>query len=189
METKTIKNIEIEFSERVKELLNKGYWVNVETMNMFGNETTKIDLTNGETVVRVLLREYPVETVGNWYFHCIEIKEVEFQCGKVSHWDDKGKLINEHKYYDIGSNVYTDSVEKVTKIANIRFERMWRNRRLHFKHINYQDDVILKILKNHKGYKRIKRDQIIDVCRAYNGDSKDCYIIYVAEKKPLYVYF
>ena len=55
-------------------------------------------------------------------------------------------------------------------------------------HIKYNPDTILKVLKNHRGYKRLKANDIIRVdkvqeyCRKY-------YIIHIVGKEPIRVYF
>lgn len=55
-------------------------------------------------------------------------------------------------------------------------------------HIKYNPDTILKVLKNHRGYKRLKANDIICVdkvkeyCRKY-------YIIHIVGKEPIRVYF
>lgn len=50
------KAIDVKFSETVAEWMAKGYVINTGTMSGFGSrEQTKIDLTNGKEIIRVLL--------------------------------------------------------------------------------------------------------------------------------------
>lgn len=52
------KEIDMKFSETVAEWMAKGYIINTGTMNGIGSEEkTKVDLTNGKEIIRVLLSD------------------------------------------------------------------------------------------------------------------------------------
>lgn len=52
------KAIDMKFSETVAEWMAKGYVINTGTMNGIGSEEkTKVDLTNGKEIIRVLLSD------------------------------------------------------------------------------------------------------------------------------------
>lgn len=54
--------------------------------------------------------------------------------------------------------------------------------------LNYNPDVVLRVLKRHKGYKRLKAKDIVRVDRVRRY-AREQYIIYVVDKEPIRVYF
>lgn len=60
------------FTERVNEYIIQGYWFNLESLGGQQGEVSKVDLTNGKEVIRVLLRS----TLEYWHIEILGVYDV-----------------------------------------------------------------------------------------------------------------
>lgn len=77
------------FTNKVNEYLNKGYIINSSTMSGSQGEIAKIDLTNGEDIIRVMINDC-------WYGHYNDYSGYEIYVGRA--------IKTEYKIHSYGSS-------------------------------------------------------------------------------------
>lgn len=100
--TKTELNII--FTAKVNNYLAKGYTFHLSTMGGSQSEIGKVDLTNGEEIIRILL-EHTTETVEE-SFHFLDCYRITV--GKATDWNGWGtiwnqdlEVLDQEKYYPV----------------------------------------------------------------------------------------
>lgn len=130
------------FTAKVTEYLAKGYTIYTDSMAGHQGETAKVDLTNGEEVIRILLEDGPVwdKVTGTHYNRVYSVKvgratEVQEGIGGKDIWNDKLEILDQEDYY-LPSWKDTDHlVSKEEAAAN------WKKRRERARaHSSCQDD-------------------------------------------------
>lgn len=104
------KEIEKIYSDIIADYFNKGYYINMNTMNGSQlNEIAKIDLTNGKEVLRVMLcgSNTDRDNEYNYDLHYISIvigRNTDKLCGNRSDiiWNNYLEILSEQRFYEIG---------------------------------------------------------------------------------------
>lgn len=175
-----MKDIERRYTDIINDYIRKGYWVYTKTMSGHQGEITKVDLTNGEHIIRILidrdsdrLDEVPWSRIEMIKIYVLEY----FNFTTDTLWFSKGNVIDCQVFYQIyGSyshncdSAFTDNKDTYMSIANKQWNRyktstVMENISLN----NYDIDTIHRIVTNKRGYKRCKREDIKDVVRTYYG--------------------
>lgn len=104
------KEIEKIYSGIIADYLNKGYYINMNTMSGSQlNEIAKIDLTNGKEVLRVMLcgSNTDRDNEYNYYLHYISIiigrntDKLYNNHGDII-WNNHLEILSEQRFYEIG---------------------------------------------------------------------------------------
>ena len=106
--------INAKFTQKVAEYMAKGYTINTATMSGSQGEIAKIDLTDGNEIIRVLLNSFhnPCESIENrWY----SFSGVSLIVGRVTDkvapnvpdtwitaWTDNLAILHTEEYFEIG---------------------------------------------------------------------------------------
>ena len=145
-----MKYVEInkKFTEAVAKYMMKGYHINSNTMGGSQGEIAKIDLTDGNEVIRILLdKNHEHIQVGEKKYDRESVETVTLIIGKVVYlndmtidtdcvfgttiWNDSLETIEEYKFYMIiedrksGNDEYSDNYDEVVEIYRKRNYRMW----------------------------------------------------------------
>ncbi len=109
-------DINRKFTEAVTEWIGKGYIINSATMGGSQGEISKVDLTNGSEIIRVLLNStgHPITKIED-RFYSFDI--VELTVGRVTDqivpnspsvwdtvWNEHLEVISSEEFYEIGRN-------------------------------------------------------------------------------------
>lgn len=98
------------YTKTVTEWLSKGYTINTATMNGSQGEITKIDLTNGKEIIRIMLSNFNE----SFYNQGVEIlvghsleKNVKPNSSDTwgTIWSQNLEVISSQKFYQIGKSV------------------------------------------------------------------------------------
>jgi hypothetical protein len=176
------------FTAKVAELIARGMWINGETMSGTQGEICKVDLTDGQRLVRVLLandrtdfHDTVVLLVGtarddSWKKH-------------TTVWNDSLKETDREVFYKIRRDWYVDSFQEAERISDLHMARVrarenadtdWRGgTRHHFTDLTAARKIALPALRRHPGCKSKRASDIVDVYKeTYRG--KNTYIIETA---------
>ena len=108
------ESINRRYTEVIAEWLAKGYTINSATMSGHQGEISKIDLTDGKEIIRVLLGNLSgaSEKIGDRYYH---MEGVELITGRVTDdvmpnspntwsniWNNRLEVLSSEKFYEIG---------------------------------------------------------------------------------------
>lgn len=108
------ETINRKFTETVAEWMARGYTINTATMGGSQGEVSKIDLTDGKEIIRVLLGNLSgaSEKIGDRYYH---MDGVELITGRVTDdvmpnspntwsnvWNEHLEVLSSEKFYEIG---------------------------------------------------------------------------------------
>lgn len=176
----TKSEVYMEYTKKVNEYLQNGYYVYCATMKGTQGDVSKIDLTNGIEIIRIRLNN---GITGLYKFNCSDgvfIKVEKYTQDMFNHnmfdidilWNDKGTELFYKEYYKLEnkykSNIFTDNIDEIKRIGKIRENRirikMYPNRA-----ILTDKRKLLSIVKTKKGYKSTRLKDIIGLYRIYNG--------------------
>lgn len=130
------KDINAKSTAKVAELIARGYTINTATMSGSQGEISKVDLTDGKEVIRVLLDRFSGYAFG---------EGLEIKVGKVSAregvipnavsglcartiWNDRLEIISSETYYQVGSrsrngSTYYGTEEEANEARKKQLER------------------------------------------------------------------
>lgn len=160
------------YTEIVTEYMNKGYTINTASMRGSQGEITKIDLTDGTEIIRILIGSF--HEYNDWGTEGIEIL-----VGKVTDdvkpnsnnhwgtiWNDHLEIIHQERFYEIGRhgiNFYgsKEEAERANKIRSKRWEFHRRNEETRTR-LNSKKaiEIAEKIIRTKFNYKRINISEI-----------------------------
>ena len=162
------KDIDKKYTDMVKRYMDMGYWINVNSMSGTQGEKSRVDLTNGKHVLRIMLtitsglddelERYMVST------YKLSISEYSDTTNNLL-WSNKGNVLFEEWWYEIGNNnkAYTNSKDECIALKKKSLDR----RKLNIKRdenykklIRYNASIIANIVKKHKG-KNFKVKEVI----------------------------
>ncbi len=129
------KDINAKFTAKVAELIARGYTINTATMSGSQGEISKVDLTDGKEVIRVLLDRFSGYAIGEGLE--IKVGRVPASEGVIPNavsglgariiWNDKLEIISSETYYQVGrsrnGNVYYGTEEESNEARKKQLER------------------------------------------------------------------
>lgn len=190
---KVIKRAELDkkFTEAVMKYMNKGLFVATSSMSEYQGEEGKIDLTDGNSTYRVLMYKTHKQFQG---VIIVEVRKYDEYVTRGMHilWNDEGELVETvFTAYEIetrGSreNVYVETEEEAKRISDLQMDRYrgyggyWRELPK-FDVTKVRDAVRAQ---NKRGYKRVKRADIVRVERRHD---KAQYRIEIAGKPSIVI--
>ena len=115
------------FTQKVSDLMAKGYVLNPETMGGSQGEIAHIDLTNGSEIIRVLM-ETSFDHTGYGDILSIRVGRATDDCwgGRRTIWNNRLETLSEIKLAKISESFYT-TLEEGQRMAELRYSR-WRTR-------------------------------------------------------------
>lgn len=174
------KEIEAIFTQKVADLIQKGYTFNCNTMSGHQGEIAKVDLRKGNEIIRVLMFEE--HSFRNGDTLQVVVGRNTKNVGKHRHdtiWNGDLEIIEETKFYKISDNFYVETEEEYKAIEEKQFDR-WRS---HNKKVwtRLNDDakaIVLPFAKRQRGYKTCK---VKDIERVEKNCSEHgtCYAVTV----------
>ena len=177
------------YTEKVAELLAKGYILHPETMGGSQGEIAHIDLTNGSEILRVLIENCGWEDESYGDVLSIRIGRCT-ESLRGSHpiiWNNRLETLFEIKLAKIGENFYT-TLEEGKRMAEVRYSR-WRNRdREQRKELgDAYKSVALRWLRRQPRMKTCKLEDIERMTRRTRSDGTACFEI-EARGKTFYLH-
>lgn len=189
----TKSEVYMEYTKKVNEYLQNGYYVYCATMKGTQGDVSKIDLTNGIEIIRIRLNN---GITGLYKFNCsggVFIKVEKYTQDMFNHnmfdvdilWNDKGTELFYKEYYKLEnkykSNIFTDNIDEIKRIGKIRENRikMYPDRE-----ILTDNKKLLSIVKTKKGYKSTRLKDIIGLYRTCDG-----YMIKLFDGRNIRFYF
>lgn len=167
------KEIEAIFTQKVNELIQKGYTFNCNTMSGHQGEIAKVDLRKGGEIIRVLMCEE--HSFRNGDTLQVIVGRNTKNVGKHRHdtiWNGDLEIIEETKFYKISDNFYVETEEEYKAVEAKQFDR-WRS---HNKKVwtRLNDDaraIVLPFVKRQRGYKTCKVKDIdrVEKCVTARG--------------------
>ena len=190
----TKSELYMEYTKKVNEYLQNGYYVYCTTMTGGTQEdVSKIDLTNGIEIIRIRLNN---GITGLYKFNCsggIFIKVEKYTQDMFNRnifdvdilWNDRGIELFYKEYYnlenDYKSNVFTDDIDEIKRIGKIRENRVKMN---FDREILTDNKKLLSIVKKKRGYKSTRLKDIIGLYRTCDG-----YMIKLFDGRNIRFYF
>ena len=177
------------YTEKVTELLAKGYIIHPETMSGSQGEIAHIDLTNGSEILRVLMEsrcsfdEGYGDTVSIRVGRCTD--EIRGSWNTI--WNDRLETLSEIKLGKISEDFYT-TLEESKRMAAVRFSR-WKVRH-HDQRKELGDaykSVALRWLCRQPRMKSCKLEDITRMTRRTRSDGTACFEI-EAKGKSFYLH-
>ena len=187
----TIDDINRKFTEIVSNYIRRGFTINIGTMGGSQGEEGRVDLTNGESVIRVLLDRFVDygELALDGYEIVVgtatdDVKPNEY--GHVVIWNSRLDVIEHHKFYFVSNSSYGTYGKKffgdeaaAKAAAEKRFERCSRKRK-----VNERKQFAGKALKiaesvvrRHMGIKNVSKDKL-EVYKAREGGKNKYFVKY-----------
>lgn len=149
------------FTDKVNEYIAKGYIINSATMTGSQGEVAKIDLTDGNEIIRIMIKEC-------WYNHC-EYKGYEIFVGKAN----KGKhYINAYgSFKTLWNNELTEIFNESYYQADYRKNKDWF---VTEKEIKENFKKVEERFKNHYVYPQPLSDKVKDIVLKYVRRQPKC---------------
>ena len=187
----TIADINRKFTEIVSDYIRRGFTINIGTMGGSQGEEGHVDLTNGESVIRVLLDRFVDygELALDGYEIVVgtatdDVKPNEY--GHVVIWNNRLDVIERHKFYFVSNSSYGTYGKKffgdeaaAKSAAEKRLERCSRkhkvNERRQFagKALKIAESVV----RRHMGIKNVCKDKL-EVYKTREGGKNKYFVKY-----------
>ena len=183
----TKQDIRNAYTQKVAELLAKGYSIFPDTMGGSQGEIAHIDLTNGSEILRVLLERglcwdrledgYNGEMVKLTVGRAAPDTRIYNWDGTV--WNNRLEKISEIKWAEIGArrrpdgNGWYTTIEEGVRISKIQMER-YRNREAHRRETldGAYKSAALRWLRKQPKMKSCRPDEIEKVERVWDDDGR-----------------
>lgn len=191
---KVIKREELDkkFTEAVMKYMNKGLFIATSSMSGHQGEEGKIDLTDGKSTYRVLMYKTHKRFQG---VIIIEVRKYDEYVTRGMHtlWNDEGDLVEtvftayEIQIRGCGDNVYVETEEEAKKISDLQLERYIRSDTYYWnKLLSFNAETVRDAVRatGERGYKRVKKADIVKVERRYD---KAQYRIEIAGKPSIVI--
>ena len=180
------------FTAKVNEYLAKGYTFNTETMAGSQGEIAKVDLTNGEEIIRVIMeREYNWE-LGDYFTIIVgRATEVEPGIGGSTIWNKDLEVLDQEIFYQAAHNSdYLITEEEAERNANKHQARMARRTSNMIEEV-ITDKALIKALvpyiQHLKGCKSVKARHLARVSKRSLSDGTYRYTICIEKKNTIKV--
>ncbi len=165
-----LKEINQRFTEIVADFISKGYIINTTTMNGSQGEISKIDLTDGVEIIRVV-----VDTFSDWRN---DIEGVSITVGRawgagkphtsdgVTIWSNKLEILHVEQFYKIGESRKSGNyygTEKEAKAATAVRHKRYGYRKRWREVEDFTDkamEIAKKVISREFGYKKIAEKEI-----------------------------
>lgn len=190
----TYADINEEFTGVVKSYLRMGYVINTSTFFSHENEIAHVDVTDGNRVVRVLLRRF-VEIVG---FDCLGGLEVfagEVPADEITPngdelgdiiWNGHLVMLTQDRFYSLGARYHKKQVfwtkEYALHSEQVRYARMLRKNEHESKPRMFESDMAYRIaglyIRRKLGKNRVSRSDT----KIYRGSDYGSYVIVYRNK-------
>lgn len=168
------------FTAKVNEYLAKGYTFNTDTMSGSQGEIAKVDLTNGEEIIRIILsKEYDgwksnTDYYLSDYFQILVGRATEVTGASYDRtiWNNKLEVLEQEKYYMAG---YRQTEYLISEEEAIENAKKWTARRTASKWAKEEKEItdpgfikaLLPYIHQEPGCKSIKARHIIKVYREH----------------------
>lgn len=156
--------INTRYTEIVTEYMTKGYTVNTSSMGGSQGEIAKIDLTDGNEIIRILVTSFH-----DWRN---DVEGIEIIVGKSTDdvkphsngrhetiWDNRLEVVHSERFYQIGryGNDYYGTEDDAKRASEVRSERYERR---HIASKKYEAsekamEIAYRVVRTKFGYKRI----------------------------------
>lgn len=166
---KTTSDIRKQYTAKVSEYLAKGYEICIETMSGTQGEMAKVDFVKDNEIIEVRLDE-----VHRYREHdriVITVEKYErperLESRWTTLWIGKGETIEEISFYKVDEKgkYFTSSLEEIEEIKNKKYARWEMRYSRDRKELAFNPETIVRIARNHAGFKRTKADDIYKVTK------------------------
>lgn len=157
------------YTEIVAEYMGKGYAINTATMNGSQSEVAKIDLTDGNDIIRII-----IDTFSDWK---AGTDGIEIIVGKATDnvkpndnrtwytiWNGHLETIRVERFYNIAHNadyyVTEDEAKKANEIRNERSAIRYSSDKGQFTPSERAIEIAKKIIKRKFGYVRVNTSEV-----------------------------
>lgn len=185
------------YTEIVMEYISSGYYFNTTTMSGSQGEIAHTDLTDGKTIIRIVMDDFR-----DWHSEKEGVEIIVGKCtdeyvkpnrksGYNTIWNNKLEVIRSEKFYQIGrENRSGDKFYGTEEEANAAIKK--RHERYEARRINSKQElseeakkIVLSYIKRQPKCKSVKISDIESVYRitAYNQSNK----YYVEAKDKRYI--
>lgn len=176
------------FTAKVAELMAQGMWINGETMSGTQGEICKVDLTDGQRLVRVLMANDSTDFYDTIVILVGEASNDNWK-KHTTVWNDSLKETDRKVFYRIRRDWYVDSFREAERISKIHAARVeargnvgadWRGAtRYQFPRWEEARKIVLPALRRNPGCKSKRASDIIRVYKeTFRG--KNTYFIETA---------
>ena len=184
--------LNIIFTAKVNEYLAKGYTFNTETMSGHQGEIAKVDLTNGEEIIRVIMERKHSWELGECFTITIG-RATEVEPGITDTiWNNKLEVLDQEIFHQAGyGSDYLITEEEARKNANKRKARVARRTYHNTKEEVITDKAHIKALlpyiQHLKGCKSVKARHLTEVSKRFLANGTYHYTIYIEKKNTVKV--
>ena len=154
------KEIEAIFTQKVNELIQKGYTFNCNTMSGHQGEIAKVDLRKGGDIIRVLMCTEYSRTADM-------LSVIVGRASKVSNrryetiWNGNLEIVEKLKFYKVSENFYVETEAEWQNIRNMRRERFCRKDKPRFVTLSEKaGEIVLPFVRRQYGFKTCKLKDI-----------------------------
>ena len=184
-----MSDIDVIFTQKLNELLSKGLRIHTLPMGGSQGDRARVCLTDGKDVYQLSIKIGIMEIDG--YLDIADTIEIilEKHENKIHHstiWENEGETIEKITYYKVGRNKHDNvygTLEQYKSLMDKKYKRYYSKEVKSYEKIKPTEKV-LNILKNHKGYKRVKLEEVESIIKDNRG-----YIISIKNKKSIWVGF
>jgi len=180
------ESINKRYTEKVAEYLAQGWYINSASMAGHQGEISKIDLTNGTDIIRIMLDSGTVRTTENGHYYYLErvalvvgLSQPENRVRPNSSsnfdtiWNERLDILYCEEFYEIGRGRYEKwygTREEAKAQQDMQRERMYRSA------VNSREDVtenpkiaavILRAVRREKGMKTVTAKEIERITRRH----------------------
>lgn len=182
------QDISKRFTEIVTEYIGKGYIFNTTTMSGSQGEDAKVDLTNGEEVIRVFLDRFSEPRHDGLIIVAGRAPaDTEPNCERSDNiWSNKLEVISEERFYEIGSSRggrrFYGAKDESDAARELRFQR-WAQRScdMTIPLPEAAKKVAFRWVKKQPKHKSVKLSDIeevyISLSRGWKGDAVKRYCV------------
>lgn len=156
--------IDAKYTGIVAEYIGKGYTINTPTMHGTQGEIGRIDLTNGDEIVRIMMiRFYERENIGYEIVvgRASENIKPHDPCHDDIIWNNNLDIVYSERFYWIGGDVYGTREQAAHAVAKRR-ERYARNNEEKEKELSAAViEIAKRIVRTKLGYTRVNANEIV----------------------------
>ena len=163
------------FTEKVAEYLSKGYWLNPDTMGGSQGEIAKVDLNNGQEIIRVLLDRKTTFMDGT---------QVSLKVGRNTDklygstfdtiWHEHLEILEERTFCEVARNFYV-TPDEYPAIREKRFARYAQRQPTPVDLGEKAKEIVLPFVRRQSKCKRAKLSDIENVRKSVNRGGKTVY--------------
>lgn len=173
------KEIEAIFTQKVNELIQKGYTFNCNTMSGHQGEIAKVDLRKGNEIIRVLMCTEYSRTADM-------LSVIVGRSPKISNrryetiWNGNLEIVEELKFYKVSENFYVKTEAEWEIIRNMQRERFYRKDNSDSITLNDEaGKIVLSFVRRQPGFKTCK---LKDIDRVEKRITKRGAVYYITAK-------